>query len=176
LQRLSDIEAGYYKAHSDAQHLLANIHMLTAAPPASIDQSIELLSRIRREADEDLNQIQHECMIIHAAEWLVASGKAPRSTEWWWNARQTGGREEPDLLGRNLDSTVVSAEITTSESPKGTIGKRMRATLRKLANMNGALFYFVRTDAMRECAERIVIKEGWQIFVVSLTGGRLKPS
>jgi hypothetical protein len=87
---------------------------------------------------------------------------------WSWNPRQTGDSTEPDLRG-HLDGTVVlSAEVTTSKEPLGTIDKRMGSTLQKLAQMDGALYYFVRTDTMLSRARTKVLKGQWPIEVIKV--------
>ena len=63
---------------------------------------------------------------------------------------------------------MISAEITTSEKPVGTIDSRMQKTLAKLAEMQGAKFYFVRTPQMQQRANTKITKVGWNIEVVQL--------
>ena len=88
---------------------------------------------------------------------------------WYWNPRQTGDHTEPDLRGIYSGAILVSAEITTSEKPVGTIDSRMKKILTKLAAMQGEKFYFVRTSEMRQRAATKITKGGWEIEVIQLT-------
>ncbi len=45
----------------------------------------------------------------------------------------------------------------------------MHSTLKKLAEMDGLKYYFVRTEAMRKRAETKVAKAGWPISIVRLS-------
>jgi len=124
---------------------------------------------------EDINQLQHAIMILDAWEFLKKSNKYEsfEILQWFWNPHQTGGGEEPDLRGMLNGVTVISAEITTSESPVGTIDVRMSSTLKKLNKMEGKyLYYFVRTDKMRKRALTKLSKfEKTSIKVVNLLDG-----
>lgn len=114
------------------------------------------------------HQIQHEHMILLAADWLIREGRCDARTEWSWNPRQTGDNTEPDLRGCLDGAITVSAEITTSKKPDGVIATRMAGTLQKLSQMQGALFYFVRTDSMSNRARTKTKKAQWPIEVVRL--------
>ena len=157
------------KVWADTQRLLAHIQSLSAMRFADIHEGIALLRRLREETYEDLNQIQHEHMILRASEWLIREGRCSGGTEWSWNPRQTGDETEPDLRGHCDGSIVVSAEVTTSRRPDGIIDTRMAKTLRKLSQMDGSKFYFVQTDAMAMRATTKVRKCGFSIEVVKLS-------
>jgi hypothetical protein len=139
--------------------------------PASAREAVSVLAKIRDLAYENLNQIQHEYLILVAASHLVGIGAAPSGTEWSWNPRQTGGSDEPDLRGSVRGEIVLSCEITTSRRPIGTIDKRMRTTLKKLSEFPGRKFYFVRTTAMENRARTIVGSHKYAIEVVRLPHG-----
>jgi hypothetical protein len=130
---------------------------------------VSILDRLRKETYEDLNQIQHEHLILRAAEWLLSEKLCPPATVWLWNPRQTGDHQEPDLRGIHNTKIVVSGEITTSESPNGVIDTRMRQTLSKLSAMAGVKYYFVRTEPMRKRARTKIAKNAWLIQVVKLS-------
>lgn len=102
-------------------------------------------------------------------EWLTAHNVCTSDTVWHWNPRQTGGVDEPDLRGSDASGIVVSAEVTTSLLPQGVIDSRMSKTLRKLSAMDGALYYFVRSDAMAARAQTKIRKAGHQISVVNVS-------
>lgn len=168
MERLGTFKEAHQKVLVDIQRFLKTVNNLSSMPCTSAAMGIAVLDRLRRETYEDLNQIQHEHLIIRAAEWLLAERKCPLETLWLWNPRQTGDNSEPDLRGSLSGSTVISAEITTSEKPVGTIDSRMQKTLAKLSEMQGAKFYFVRTPEMRQRANTKITKGRWSIEVVQL--------
>jgi hypothetical protein len=168
MQPLGTFSEAHLKVLNDTRRCLATIAQISSASCATAQAGIAILDQLRRETYEDLNQIQHEHLIVRAAEWLEANAEHPAGTEWGWNPRQTGDSSEPDLRGTLSGKIVVSAEITTSERPAGTIDKRMYATLKKLAEMVGRKYYVVRTESMRKRAETKVAKAGWSISVVRL--------
>lgn len=169
MEQLGSFAQAHQKVLADIQRFLTTVHHLSLQPCATAEVGIAILDRLRRETYEDLNQIQHEHLIVRAAEWLHGNHRCAPDTMWFWNPRQTGDNTEPDLRGSHSNSVVVSAEITTSEKPVGTIDKRMQSTLAKLNTMDGAKYYFVRTEAMRQRASTKVAKAGWQIEVVRLS-------
>ncbi|MEW6227890.1 MAG: hypothetical protein AB1700_07310 [Bacillota bacterium] len=139
-----------------------------SADISSLNDGIQRLQAIRAELYENLNQIQHEYLIIQGIQWLQARGYTGDGVEWYWNPRQTGDSREPDLLAKNNAKIVVSAEATASESPQGVIDTRMRNTLSKLNTMEGDKFYFVRTEAMAKRARTKINKNHWNIEVVKV--------
>jgi len=123
--------------------------------------------RLFREVSEDLNQIQHEFLILHGLRWLRGNG-FESEIDWEWNPRQTGTADEPDLRGSLNGATLISAEASASELPGGMIDTRMRETLEKLSRMPGQKFYFVRTDEMATRARTKVTKANWPVRVVKV--------
>ncbi len=168
MDRVGNLKAAEKKVLDDVDALLMKVRSTVAATPKSATEGVALLSQLRDIGYEDLNQIQHEYLILAAAIWLVEKGLAPSDTEWYWHPRQTGGSDEPDLCGKHKGKTLLSAEITTSPRPIGTILDRMRATLGKLKGFQGKKYYFVRTESMSSKAKKIVSSEGWKIDVVCL--------
>jgi len=168
MQTLGSFDEAHDKVLRDTQRCLAVINKLSATKCESVKDGISVLNQLRREAYEDVNQIQHEHLIISAAEWLELNLKLGSGVTWTWNPRQTGDNTEPDLRGTRNGVIVLSAEVTTSERPVGTIKTRMKTTLTKLAEMDGLRYYFVRTLSMAERAETKVSKADWQIAVVNL--------
>jgi hypothetical protein len=153
------------KLYADIERCLAEIRTLSAQTFSTPESGVSLLHRLRRATYEDLNQIQHEYLILEATRWLIDNGICAPTTEWLWNPRQTGDAQEPDLRGMDQQTIVVSAEITTSEKPDGAIDARMSKTLKKLSLLEGKKFYFVRTDAMAMRARTKITKAGWLITV-----------
>jgi hypothetical protein len=168
MEQLGTFQEAHRKVLADVQRFLTTVNRLSSLPCTTAETGIGILDRLRRETYEDLNQIQHEHLIVRAAEWLLSQQKCPPETLWFWNPRQTGDNSEPDLRGSHSGVIVISAEITTSEKPVGTIDSRMQKTLAKLAEMQGVKFYFVRTPQMQQRAKTKIAKGGWEIEVVQL--------
>lgn len=157
------------KVWADTQALIEQVRTLCADSVHDVTDAIALLMRLREETAEDINQIQHEHLILLAVEWLTAHHICTPDAVWHWNPRQTGGVDEPDLRGSDSRGIIVSAEVTTSLLPQGVIDGRMAETLRKLSAMDGALYYFVRSAAMAARAQTKVRKAGYQISVVNVS-------
>ena len=165
LESLSDAEANSYAA---AQTLLDNIRRIVAVTPNDVEEALEQLQIIRRDAYEDLNQVQHEYLILRGARWLIEQDVVCVNVSWSWNPRQTGHANEPDLAATLNDQTLASAEATTSPEPKGKIDERMATTLRSLSAMPGERFYFVRSESMHRRATTKIEKAGWDIRAVCI--------
>lgn len=168
MERLGTFGDARTKVLSDVRRFLGIVQRLAATPVSAVEPGVAVLKQLRAETYEDLNQIQHEYMIVCAAEWLVAQKRCPPDTLWFWNPRQTGLADEPDLRGEYNDVVVLSAEITTSTEPKGVIDSRMRDTLQKLSAMAGQRFYFTASPAMCKRARTKIAKGGWEIEAVHL--------
>lgn len=167
MQQLRTFESAEKKVWEDLQRLFSHVRALTARDVASVDQGIELLKNLREQTYEEINQIQHEHMVLCAARHL-ASNVASKNAEWFWNPRQTGDASEPDLQFRVQGSVVASAEITTSGKPIGVIDSRMASTLEKLSKMPGSRHYFVRSAEMKTRALTKISRAGWNIAVEQL--------
>ena len=144
---------------------------LRQAVPATIDslsEGVEFLRTIRKSIYEDLNQIQHEALILRAVRWLQRKDHVPGLALWEWNPRQTGNADEPDLRAIVNREALVSAEATASEQPKGMVDRRMATTLKKLDSFQGNRFYFVATLEMERRARTKVEKARYSIEVQKL--------
>ncbi len=168
MELLGTINEATDKVLNDVRRCVATIQALSAEPFETPEAGVSVLQRLRSETYEDLNQIQHEHLIVRAAEWLVTEHVCPPTTEWFWNPRQTGTKAEPDLHGRHNGAVILSAEITTSAKPDGVIDTRMSKTLKKLSGFDGMKYYFVRTESMCRRANTKVSKAGWSVQVVLL--------
>jgi len=149
----------------DVNRSLSVVQRVASTSVSSVASGIAVLKQLRAETYEDLNQIQHEYMILCAAEWLVVQKRCPPDTLWSWNPRQTGLADEPDVRGECNGVVVLSAEITASTEPKGLIDSRMRDTLRSWL-VNGST-----SHCHQRCASvraRRSPKAGWQIEAVHL--------
>jgi len=143
---------------------------ITARKPKTIADSIAILRELRRETYEDLNQLQHEYMVLEAIEWLIKNKRCPAETEWWCHLQQTSGHGEPDLCGIHEGRSIILAEVSASENPDGVIDQRIRKALDSLHQMPNfsKKFYFVRTISMKRRADTKVGKKKCNIKVVQL--------
>ena len=114
----------------------------------SVKAGTQILSKLRKTVYEDMNQLQHEALVLESARWLEEHVMNGKPGQWSWNPHQTGTIDDPDLECDFVGTRIV-AEATTSLKPEGTIDSRMAATLSKLAEMSGDRYYFVRTEAMK---------------------------
>lgn len=169
MKHIGQIEDARQKVLKDIASFLGTVHELTGRNFVSLSEGIALLRQLRSETSEDLNQIQHEHMILVAVHWLIEARQWPSDVQWYWNPRQTGDGSEPDLRVTHQDRAIMSAEITTSEKPVGIIDSRMKSTLEKLAKMEGVRFYFVRSESMAMRANTKITKAGWDINVIQLS-------
>jgi hypothetical protein len=167
MEELRDVRHAEERVLADIRHFLSVIRNLSC-DVHSICEGAKRLRQVRNAVYEDLNQIQHECLILQGLHWLRDYGYAAIHLQWQWNPRQTGDANEPDLLARDNSGVVLSAEATTSENPKGVIDIRMRNTLAKLNAMQGKKYYFVKSDAMAKRARTKIAKNSWNIEVVQI--------
>lgn len=170
---LGTFEEARSKVLANAERLLAGVRRVVAEPIESIDAGIAVLTSLRRQAHEHLSQVQHEQMIVCAAEWLVNHGIASSTLHWQWNPRHATDHAGPDLLALEGAAVRLCAEVNALEEPVGVIDAQMRRALSKLAAMQGRRFYFVRTASMKRRAVTKVLKAGWDIAVVQIP---LQPS
>jgi hypothetical protein len=68
------------KVLADTRRLVADIQRLSSQPITSISDGISVLRALREETYEDLNQIQHEHMILMALDWLILKKKFDNHT------------------------------------------------------------------------------------------------
>jgi len=167
MEQVGSIPEAKRRLLAKIKELLSSTKRLIPDEVDSVGTGIGVLSALRREIYEDLNQIQHAALILDGAEWLEKDVLQGETAEWHWNPYQTGTNDEPDLLCRSGADMIV-AEATASPEPKGFIDSRMASTLEKLNRMNGERYYFVRTATMKRRAETKIAKAGWDIRVIAL--------
>ena len=167
MEKMGSISEAKCRLLAKIRELLSTAKRLIPAEVDSVGAGIRVLSALRGELYEDLNQIQHAALILDAAEWLDREVLKGKPAEWYWNPYQTGGSDEPDLQCRSKAGVIV-AEATASPAPKGLLDSRMASTLEKMNRMAGERYYFVRTAAMRQRAETKIAKAGWNIQVIEL--------
>ena len=137
MEQIVNLGLAEKQALQEVRQLLSTVRRTIAEEPSNLKDGVGVLEHLRNDNYENLNQIQHEAMILRAALDLQIKDLAGKPVHWYWNPRQTGGIEEPDLRGIVAGNICVSAEITTSKSSNGAIDTRMGATLEKLSKMPG---------------------------------------
>jgi hypothetical protein len=165
MEKIASLVEAENKVLSNIRKYLTDIRGLVQDNPSSVLQGIDTLKTLRKTVYEDINQIQHEEMILRAVRFLQASDFQGRTVEWYWNPRQTGDLSEPDLTGLINGEVAVSIEVTASENPVGNIDSRMASTLKKLNDMPGRKYYFVRTPTMKQRAMTKVAKNKYSVAV-----------
>lgn len=170
MERIDNIEQAKEKVLTDMNSFLSSVRNLAGENITDLRAGLFTLRNIRSSVYENLNQIQHEYLILEGLIWLNSNGHAHPDTQWYWNPRQTGDSTEPDLRGISGGKAVISAEATTSEKPQGVIDTRMKNTMAKLNEMKGNKFYFIRTNPMEMRANTKAKNNSWQITVVKLEG------
>lgn len=158
MDQIVNFQEAEEKILTDIRTCISLIRKVVDYDSKTTRDGIAVLLKLRQLTYEDLNQIQHEELVFRAATSLRDSEFKGRDLKWYWNPRQTGGDSEPDLRATENDEIVLSAEVTTSDRPIGTIDSRMRDTLNKLSTMPGRKFYFVRTEEMEKRAKTKVSK------------------
>ena len=167
MERIDDLAKAEAKVLCDMQGIVSKIRRLSAQEVEDVHDGIVQLREIRSSIYEDLNQIQHEYLILQGLGWLLENG-FDSEIDWEWNPRQTGGANEPDLRGSLNGRVLVSAEASASENPVGMVDRRIKETVEKLSQMEGQKFYFVRTDGMANRARTKITKRNWSIKVVQV--------
>lgn len=165
MERIHNFINAESKILTDVRRCLESVRQVAGKDVTSAIDGINVLSKLRQVAYEDINQIQHEEMVLRAARSLQENDFPNQQIEWYWNPRQTGDNSEPDLRATLGKDILLSAEVTTSEKPVGTIDTRISNTLTKLNSMPGRKFYFVRTISMEQRARTKVQKAGFAIEV-----------
>jgi hypothetical protein len=168
MEKIINIGQAKEKILSDMNKFINNIRRFTEKDISSLSDGLVKLRNIRSSVYENLNQIQHEYLILQWLLWLSKNGFNQPEIHWYWNPRQTGDTEEPDLRATVNGKIVLSAEATTSENPQGVIDSRMRDTLIKLNQMEGSKYYFIRTTAMENRAHTKVAKSRLNVEVVKI--------
>lgn len=168
MEELLNIRQAEEKVLADMRDFLSAVRNLSC-DVRSLCEGVECLRQIRNTVYENLNQIQHEYLILQGLDWLRSHGYNAIHLQWYWNPRQTGDENEPDLRAKDGSNVVISAEATTSENPKGVIDTRMRDTLANLNAMQGKKYYFVKSDVMTKRAHTKITKNAWDIEVVQFT-------
>lgn len=155
------------KLQGDLREWFDSIRTLLNEIPKDLDEQIELLALIRQKGYEELNQLQHARLIIKVAEFLQKKYK--QNITWFWHPKQTSHPDFADLTGYLNEEVLIYAEVTTSQSPVGTIDQRMRTTLETLNKKSGNKYYVVLTEEMRKRASTKINKLNIDVQVINIT-------
>lgn len=165
MERLQDFDEAERKLLGEIGRCLESVRQVINQDPITASAGVRLLNSIRNFSCEAINQLQHAEMALSAARLLQETEFRGERLEWYWNPRQTGDASEPNLRAVRNGKVMVSAEVTTSLRPIGSIDTRMRETLRKLNKMPGHRFYFVKTGSMEHRAKSKVNRAGLAVEV-----------
>jgi hypothetical protein len=168
MERITDIEHIRVKVLTDIKNYINTIREFAGEEFSSISDGLTVLQNLRSSVYEDLNQIQHEYLILQGILWLSENGFNQPDIIWYWNPRQTGNTEEPGLRATRNGKILLSAEATTGEIPQDLIDSRMNHRLLKLNEMEGTRYYFVRTTSMENRARTKVIGGRLLIKVIKI--------
>ncbi len=166
MEEIGDIVSAEHRLLTELKSIFSQIRFAGQIEPSSLELGLEALKSLRNLVYENMNQLQHEALVLKTAKLLKAEAYVTVPIQWFWNPRQTGTMSEPDLLGLAEGDTIVSAEITTSLIPQGVIDSRMSLTLQKLSTMLGDKYYVVATKEMERRANWKLSKLGYEITVL----------
>jgi hypothetical protein len=132
---------------------------------------ILLLANVRSDVGEDINQSLHHYAVVLAVRYLRERHKGIRIDNRDVHPEQTGGAEDPDIMGR-VGRLQVCAEVTAHLKPQGYVDTRIRDALEKLERMrNCERYYFVTTSVMEKRASTKLRKLRADIHVERLETG-----
>lgn len=89
---LGTLDEAKGKVWLDARALIEQLRTLCADSVSNVGDAIALLMHLREETAEDINQIQHEHLILVAVEWLIEHQVCAPNTLWHWNPVRQAAR------------------------------------------------------------------------------------
>jgi hypothetical protein len=165
MEFLQDFGEAEEKRLRGIQRCLESVRQVINRDPITASDGVHLLNSLCKVSCEDINQLRHEEMALSAARLLQETEFRGERLDWYWNPRRTGDIAEPDLSAVRNGEIMVSAEVTTSQRPIGTIDTRMRDTLASLNKMPGRRFYFVKTGSVEHRAKSKVKRAGFAVKI-----------
>jgi hypothetical protein len=169
MEEIGDIALVEATLLNELRGMFSHIRLAGKAEPASLERGLEILRSLRSLVYENMNQLQHEALILKLAKLLEADFYPSVAVRWFWNPRQTGRKDEPDLRGVDKrGQIIVSAEVTSSESPQGLIDARMAKTLAKLSTMPGDKYYVITSEQMERRAKSKLSNLGYDISILRI--------
>lgn len=169
MKEIGDITCAETKLLDELKEMLSHFRLAGKVEPTNLGLGLEILQRLRALVYENMNQLQHEALLLKVAKLLEAEFYPSVAIKWFCNPRQTGSKDEPDLRGiDNHGHVIVSAEVTSSQSPQGGIGERMAETLAKLSAMPGDKYYVITSEQMERRAKSKIHNLGYEIAVLRI--------
>ncbi len=168
MEEIGEISLRENDLFNQLKEVFSSIRTAGQTEPKNLDLSLQILNSLRHLVYEDMNQLQHEALILKTAKFLQLEYYPGLKIKWLWNPRQTGSREEPDLRGLIKGKVLISGEVTTSLKPEGAIDSRMAKTLQTLSQMPGEKYYVVVSEGMERRANSKVNSSSYQIKVLRL--------
>jgi len=169
MEEIGDIARTETTLLNELREMFSHIRLAGKVEPTNLELGLEILQNLRSLVYENMNQLQHEALILKVAKLLEAESYHSVAVRWLWNPRQTGRKDEPDLRGMdNRGQVIVSAEVTSSQNPQGAINKRMAETLAKLSTMPGDKYYVVTSEQMERRAKSKLQSLGYEITILRI--------
>lgn len=169
MEEIGDIACAETALLSELKEMFSRFRLAGNVEPTNLELGLEILKSLRCLVYENMNQLQHEALILKVAKLLETESYPSVAVRWLWNPRQTGRKDEPDLRGiDNRGQVIVSAEVTSSQNPQGAINKRMAETLAKLSTMPGDKYYVVTSEQMERRAKSKLHSLGYGITVLRI--------
>jgi hypothetical protein len=173
MEEIGDIGLAETRLLKELKEMFPRIRLAGKVEPTNLEVGLEILKALRQLVYEDMNQLQHEALILKLVKLLEADFYPSVAVRWFWNPRQTGHKDEPDLRGLDKrGQIIVSAEVTSSQSPQGLIDARMAKTLAKLSTMPGDKYYVVASEQMERRAKSKLSNLGYEINILRIQTGR----
>lgn len=169
MKQIDNIDKAEAMLLDELKELFSHLRTAGQVELTNLEIGLEIVKNLRNLVYENMNQLQHEGLILRLMKLLKNEFYPPVEIRWLCNPRQTGLKDEPDLRG--IDShgkVIVSAEVTTSQKPQGTIDSRMAKTLAKLSTMPGDKYYVVTTEEMENRAKSKVSRHGYEISILRI--------
>jgi len=169
MDEIGDIALAETRLLGELKEVFSHIRLAGKAEPTSLELGLQILQELRSLVYESMNQLQHEALILKTVKLLEGEFYPSVALKWFWNPRQTGPKDEPDLRGVDKRGNVVaSAEVTSSQKPGGLIDTRMTHTLAKLSTMPGDKYYVVTNEQMERRAKAKIQNLGYEIAILRI--------
>ena len=169
MKEIGDIACAETTLLNELKEMFSRFRLVGKAEPTNLELGLEILQNLRSLVYENMNQLQHEALLLVLVKLLEAEFYPSIAVKWLWNPRQTGHKDEPDLRGMdNRRQIIVSAEVTSSQRPQGLIDRRMAETLAKLSTMPGDKYYVVTSEQMECRAKSKLYSLGYKINVLRI--------
>ena len=138
MKEIDNIDKAEAMVLDELREVFSHLRIAGQAQPTNLEIGLEIIRNLRRLTYQNINQLQHEGLILRVVRLLGDEFYQSVAMKWFYNPRQGGRRDEPDLRGMDSSEKIrVSAEVTTSDEPQGGIDSRMAGTLKKLSIMPG---------------------------------------